>query len=165
MGLFDLFSSKEDEEEDTGSIRYLCRLQTEYDQKDVFLEDFFDIVGETIKKYNQSNPVQAEELNRDQAYKAGGRWIYEANIEQVEEEKVEEEVERGSFVTRGSTFKVIAREQPHFGIELSGDEGLITPFLDELEQVLEEQGFEFDVTVVAKPGSGKAVETGESESA
>ncbi len=123
---------------------------------DQFLQDFYEIVEETIKQYNQNNPVRAEELDRDEAYKAGGRWIYEADIQQLNEAGEEIEGASDSFLTRKSTFKVIAREQPDFEIELSGTESLISPFLDEMEKVLDGKAIAHEIVTIAKPGLGKA---------
>ena len=82
MGIFDWFSSgsKPKEEATDSIVRYLCSLEKDYKDMDDFLEDFYEVVNETIEKYNKNNPVRADKLDRDQAYKAGGRWIYEANI-------------------------------------------------------------------------------------
>lgn len=162
MGIKDWFSfSSEQEEEASDSIvRFLCTLEKEYGSMEDFLEDFYEVVNESIERYNESNPVRADKLDRDQAYKAGGRWIYEADIEKLDEKgEVEEESEGGGLLHRKSTFKVIAREQPHFEIELSGTESLMIPFLEELEGVLSEKGFSFKTATIARPGLGKAVKT------
>ncbi|MCF7890158.1 hypothetical protein K9M78_02960 [Candidatus Bipolaricaulota bacterium] len=157
MGIMDWLSSGKKEEETRDSIvRFLCRLEKNYGSMDDFLEDFYEVINETIEKYNKNNPVRADKLDRDQAYKAGGRWIYEANIQKLDEEGKELEQAKSGFLSRKSTFKVIAREQPGFEIELSGTESLITPFLEEMETVLEEKGFSHEVVTVARPGLGKA---------
>jgi len=66
---------------------------------------------------------------------------------------------KGGFLTRKSTFKVIAREQPDFEIELSGTESLISPFLEEMESVLDKKGLRHEVVTIARPGLGKAKQT------
>ncbi|MEF8798970.1 MAG: hypothetical protein V5A79_06120 [Candidatus Bipolaricaulota bacterium] len=161
MGLFDWFSSKsKSEDEATDSIvRFLCTLEKEYENMDEFMEDFYDVVNEAIERYNEANPVRAEKLDREQAYKAGGRWIYEADIERLDEAGESIQQATGGFMDRKSTFKVIAREQPHFEIELSGTESLITPFLEEMKGVLDEKGFSYETATVARPGLGKAKQT------
>lgn len=166
MGIFDWFSSKDKaKEEATDSlVRFLCKLEKKYENMDDFLEDFYDVINESIERYNENNPVRADKLDPDQAYKAGGRWIYEANIEKLDEEGEALEQVEGGFLTRKSTFKVIAREQPDFEIEVSGTESLITPFMEEMHSVLEEKGLGNEVVTVARPGLGKAVKT-ESEPA
>jgi hypothetical protein len=165
MGIFDWFSSgsKPKKEATDSIVRYLCSLEKDYKNMDDFLEDFYEVVNETIEKYNKNNPVRADKLDRDQAYKAGGRWIYEANIQKLDEQGEEVKAE-GGFLARKSTFKVIAREQPGFEIELSGTESLITPFLEEMEKVLDKKGLPHEVVTIARPGLGKATQT-ESEPA
>ncbi len=167
MGIKDWFpfSSEKEEEEKDSIVRFLCTLEKDYGSMDAFLEDFFEVVNESIERYNASNPVRAESLDRDEAYRAGGRWIYEADIERLDEEgEAIEDAEGGGFLQRKSTFKVIAREQPNYEIELSGTESLITPFLEEMEGVLSEKRFSFETATIARPGLGKAVQT-ESEPA
>lgn len=157
MGISDWFSSGGETNEGTKDsiVRYLCSLEKKYEDMDIFLEDFYEVVNETIERYNQNNPVRADKLDRDQAYKAGGRWIYEANIKKLDKEGKEIQGE-GGFLNRKSTFKVIAREQPSFEIELSGTESLITPFLTEMKSVLEKKGLDHEVVTIARPGLGKA---------
>jgi hypothetical protein len=161
MGISDWFSSggAAKEEARDSIVRYLCSLEKEYESMDVFLEDFFQVVNETIERYNQNNPVRADKLDRDQAYKAGGRWIYEANIQRLDEQGEELEQAGGGFMARKSTFKVIAREQPDYEIELSGTESLIDPFLEEMESILDKRGLRHDVRTIARPGLGKATQT------
>ena len=166
MGIQDWFSfgSGPEEEAKDSIVRYLCTIDKDYKDMDEFLEDFYQVVDEAIKRYNDSNPVRADSLDRDQAYKAGGRWIYEADIERLDEEGEIIDDAGGGFLQRKSTFKVIAREQPHYEIELSGTESLITPFLEELEGILSEKGLNYETATVARPGLGKAKKT-ESEPA
>lgn len=165
MGIMDWFSSKTEEEEAKDSIvRFLCTLEKDYENMDEFIEDFYNVVNEAIERYNEANPVRAEKLDREQAYKAGGRWIYEADIERLDEEGEAIKGAKGGFLERKSTFKVIAREQPNFEIELSGTESLITPFMEEMKGVLDENGFSYETATVARPGLGKAKQT-ESEPA
>jgi|GEM_PF-2275676 len=166
MGIRDWFSfgSGPEEEAKDSIVRYLCTMKKDYADMDEFLEDFYEVVGETIDRYNASNPVRADQLDRDRAYRAGGRWIYEADIERLDEEGEIVDDAGGGFLQRKSTFKVIAREQPHYEIELSGTESLITPFLEELEGVLKEKGLGYETATVARPGLGKATKT-ESEPA
>lgn len=161
MGISDWFSSGTKEREGTKDsiVRFLCRLEKDYGSMDDFLEDFYEVINEAIEKYNKNNPVKADKLDRDQAYKAGGRWIYEANIQKLAEEGKELEQAKGGFLSRKSTFKVIAREQPDFEIELSGTESLITPFLEEMESVLEEKGLGHELVTIARPGLGKSRQT------
>ncbi|MFP4136295.1 MAG: hypothetical protein ACLFN7_02690 [Candidatus Acetothermia bacterium] len=162
MGVTDWFSfkTKPKEEEQDSIVRFLCTLKKDYGSMDEFLEDFYELINEAIERYNASNPVRADNLDQDQAYKAGGRWIYEADIERLDEEgEAVEEAKTGGFLHRKSTFKVIAREQPHYEIELSGTESLMTPFLKELEDVLAEKGFDYETATIARPGLGKAVQT------
>ena len=158
MGVMDWFSgeSKSENAASDSIVRYLCSVDREYEDMDKFLEDFYDIVEQTIEQYNQNNPVRAEQLDREDAYKAGGRWIYEADIQQLNEEGEEIEEASGSYLTRKSTFKVIAREQPDFEIELSGTESLISPFLNEMEKVLDSKAIAHEIVTIAKPGLGKA---------
>ena len=161
MGVTDWFSSgtKPKEEARDSIVRFLCSLDKDYQDMDKFLEDFYEVVNETIERYNKNNPVKADKLDRDQAYKAGGRWIYEANIQRLDEQGEEVEQAKGGFLTRKSTFKVIAREQPDFEIELSGTESLISPFLEEMESVLDKKGLRHEVVTIARPGLGKAKQT------
>ena len=161
MGISDWFSSgsKSEEKKRDSIVRYLCSLDKNYENMDKFLEDFYEVVNETIERYNKNNPVKADKLDRDQAYKAGGRWIYEANIQKLDEEGEAVEQAGGGFLARKSTFKVIAREQPDFEIELSGTESLIDPFLDEMESVLDKKGIRHEVVTIARPGLGKATQT------
>ncbi len=161
MGIFDWFSSESEAEEEAKDsiVRFLCRLEKDYEKMDDFLEEFYEVINESIERYNKNNPVRAEKLDRDQAYKAGGRWIYEANIQKLDEEGRELEESEGGFLSRKSTFKVIAREQPDFEIELSGTESLITPFLEEMKSVLDTQGLPHEVVTIARPGLGKAQQT------
>ncbi|MBS3737201.1 MAG: hypothetical protein V5A87_07900 [Candidatus Bipolaricaulota bacterium] len=160
MGISDWFSSGTEEKEEAKDsiVRFLCKLEKNYKSMDNFLEDFYEVINEAIEKYNKNNPVKADKLDRDQAYKAGGRWIYEANIQKLDEEGKELEGKSG-YLSRKSTFKVIAREQPDFEIELSGTESLITPFLEEMESVLDAKGLGHEVVTVARPGLGKARQT------
>jgi hypothetical protein len=166
MGIRDWFSfgSSPEEETQDSIVRYLCTVEKDYKNMDEFLEDFYEVVNEAIERYNNSNPVRADSLDRDQAYKAGGRWIYEADIERLDEEGEIVEDAGDGFLQRKSTFKVIAREQPNYEIELSGTESLITPFLEELEGILSEKGLKYETATVARPGLGKATKT-ESEPA
>lgn len=165
MGISDWFSSggKAKEEDMDSIVRFLCKLEKDYESMDDFLEDFYEITNKAIEKYNENNPVKADKLDQDQAYKAGGRWIYEANIEKLDEAGEVLEETKGGFLSRKSTFKVIAREQPDYEIELSGTESLITPFLEEMESVLDGKGLSHEIVTVARPGLGKARQT-ESES-
>lgn len=162
MGILDWFSSGTDskEEQTKGSIRYLCILEKEYGDMDEFMDDFFDVMEETIERYNESNPAKVEELDREQAHKLGGSWIYEANVKRQEKEPAEDKGSRGVFGQRKTfTFEVIARKQPHFAIEVSGNEDVISPFLEELKGVLTEEGFSHKVDVVGKPGLGESKST------
>ncbi|MBS3788682.1 hypothetical protein KGY79_10865 [Candidatus Bipolaricaulota bacterium] len=162
MGISDWFSFGEEttkEEAKDSIVRFLCKLEKDYRNMDDFLEDFYGVINEAIEKYNKNNPVKADKLDRDQAYKAGGRWIYEADIEKLDKEGEVLEEAKDGFISRKSTFKVIAREQPDFEIELSGTESLIDPFLEEMESVLEENGLDHKVVTVARPGLGKATQT------
>ncbi len=145
-------------------VRFLCKLEKDYESMDNFLEDFYEVINAAIEEYNKNNPVRADKLDRDQAYKAGGRWIYEANIQRLDEEGKAVEQAEGGFLARKSTFKAIAREQPDFEIELSGTESLITPFLKEMETVLDKKGLSHEVVTIARPGLGKTKQT-ESEPA
>ena len=158
MGIMDWFSSEEkpEEEEIKENVRYLCDLEKEYGNMEEFMEDFFDILNQTIERYNESNPVKAEKLDREKVRKKGGNWVYEANIEKPEEELETEEAERMFGGRKKSTFKVIAREQPDYSIEFSGNKGLISPFVEEIKGVLTEKGMEHNVVVIGKPGLGKA---------
>ncbi len=155
------FSSKTKRAEEASDsiVRFLCSLEKEYADMEEFLDDFYEIVNDTIERYNKNSNVKAAKLDRDQAYKAGGRWIYEADIQRLDEEGKELEEGKSGFLTRKSTFKVIAREQPDFEIELSGTESLLKPFLEEMEGLLEEKGINYEVATIARPGLGKAKET------
>nr|AGF92816.1 hypothetical protein FLSS-1_0004 [uncultured organism] len=160
MGILDWFTSgSESEEDEDEEVRYLCALQEEYADMDAFMEDFFDVLEETIEKYNDANPVKAEKLDRDQARKQGGNWVYEANIERLDEESIEAEDSDWHFSERKSTFDVIARQQPNFAIEISGSKDLIAPFLEEMQVILDKEGFNYEVDTIAKLGLGKATDT------
>lgn len=157
MGILDWFSSKEETKEVNRDelVRYLCRLEKKYDDMDDFMEDFFDLLNDTIDRYNESNPLKAEKLDRDKAYKVGGNWAYEANVERISGQEEKKETAK-NFYKRKSTFKVIARKQPHFAIEVSGTESLVSPFLEALESVLSGKGFDHEIAAIAKPNLGKA---------
>jgi len=158
MGFLNWFSSRKEEEEEAseGIVRYLGTFEKEYDSQDAFMEDFYNTVSETIKRYNVSNPIKVGNLDRNQAYRAGGRWIYEASVVEDEGEGGDSASgEEGQNVVGSSTFKVIAREQPNFGMELSGEEHLIDPFLKELKNVLKEKGHNYEFKLIARPGLGK----------
>jgi len=161
VGVLSWFSPKTRSEEESSDelVRYLCSIDKDYGGMEEFLEDFFKILNETITRYNESSLVQAEKLDRDQAQKVGGNWVYKANIKRLDDKGEKIEGSRTEFTKRKSTLKVIARKQPHFAIELSGTESLLSPFLEDLEGVLKEQGFNYKVDIVAKPGLGKATQT------
>lgn len=150
MGLFDRFFSDKEEGTAEGNVRFLNTFQEDYSSMDAFMEDFFEIVSETIRKYNESNPVAVEELDKDQAYKAGGRWIYEANIKEIEDPEIRSGEDDGHPITEESHFKIIARQQPHYGIELSGNEVLIGPYLEALKGVLRSRGLDDEFDVIAR---------------
>lgn len=156
MGFLDRFFSKKEEKKSSGgTVRYLCTPEKKYSNMKEFMEDFYDIVNETIERFNKSNPVKAETLDKSKAHKSGGRWIYKANIKQIDEEGLEVENDKNHFATKKSTFDVIAREQPHFGIEINGTERLVKPFLNELKGVLGERGLGYDFTVIARHELGE----------
>ncbi|MFP3953904.1 MAG: hypothetical protein ACOC88_02635 [Candidatus Bipolaricaulota bacterium] len=158
MGIFNWFSaSTEEKEEKPGElVRYLCTFDREYSDLDEFLDDFFEILNEAIDRYNEANPVNADKLDRDKVYKIGGNWAFDANVERREGEEVEAEGSTRDFYRRKSTFKIIAREQPHYALELSGSQGLISPFLTQLEKILDEKNITHEVATIAKPNLGKA---------
>lgn len=160
MGVLGWFSQKTDSEDKSSQelVRYLCTMGKEYESMDDFLTDFFEVINETITRYNQSSLVQAEKLDRDEAQKVGGNWVFKANITKLDEQGEKIENSQRDFTKRKSTLKVIARKQPHFAIELSGTEGLISPFLENLENVLKEKELDYNVDIVAKPGLGKATQ-------
>ncbi len=157
MGIFNWFSTSTEEEDKTSEelVRYLCTFEQEYSGMEEFLDVFFDLLNEAIDRYNKANPVQADKLDKDEAYKIGNNLAFDTNVERRETGEDEEETAEG-FYKRKSTFKVIVRAQPHYAIELSGSYGLITPFSEELEEVLEEAGFSPEFATIAKPNLGKA---------
>jgi len=165
MGFFDfLSSSDEDGEESGGAVRYLSTFEGNYDSMEEFKEDFYEMVDESIQRYNEANPMKAKEFDRNNTFKEGGRWIYEAKIQEVRDESLSVEAEKEDRITGESTFKVMAREQPNFGIEVSGTETLVEPYLKEMREVLSERGLKSDFSVIARPGLGKAQQP-ETESA